>query len=407
MTNSNRNEKAIVLSIYGLVLSSIGILGPILPLYLTSLDIHPQELGLLFSCHMVAVAMGELIWGRVIDKVGMNVAMFTSTFIVAGFSSLFLIVESLPWLFILFFCLGFARAAIFISGRWYVAVNSPPSERASSMALVTAIFFGTRSISSILGGVLVDQWGYSPGLLSAVLGPLIGGILFVLTMNRLRSLKREESSSGLVDLDEIQPSIRQVIFGIVGIQGIVAALHYLSYSIFITYTPLLTTQILGADVTGAGALLSIHGFVNLITVIPLAKLADRRGKRRFIILGLLGSATAFLGMALAGNYLFLVLSAILFSFSFAIFAPSALALLSESVSNQYQGVAIGMYGFFEDAGMIAGSALGGFAWQQWGHMAAFLMGSIAAGIGALFGFKFLKQGIQKDVERSDALSNLE
>jgi MFS family permease len=159
MTNSNRNEKAIVLSIYGLVLSSIGILGPILPLYLTSLDIHPQELGLLFSCHMVAVAMGELIWGRVIDKVGMNVAMFTSTFIVAGFSSLFLIVESLPWLFILFFCLGFARAAIFISGRWYVAVNSPPSERASSMALVTAIFFGTRSISSILGGVLVDQWG--------------------------------------------------------------------------------------------------------------------------------------------------------------------------------------------------------------------------------------------------------
>ena len=103
MKNSHRSEKTIVLSIYSVVLSSIGVLGPILPLYLTSLDIKPQELGLLFSVNMIAVALGELSWGRVIDRLGVNVALFAGTFLVAGLTSLFLVIETLPLFFLLFF----------------------------------------------------------------------------------------------------------------------------------------------------------------------------------------------------------------------------------------------------------------------------------------------------------------
>lgn len=407
MTNSHRSERAIVLGIYSLAMSSMAILSPILPLYLTSLAITPQELGLLFSVQMIAVAIGELTWGRIIDKVGISAALFAGTFLTAGITSLYLVVESLPLFFILFFCLGFFRAAIIISGRWYVAVNSAPSERASSIALVTAIGSGTRSVSSIIGGVVVDVLGYSAAFLSAVLGPTLGGILFILALNRFRLPKRDDPSSAPLDTEKKSLSIRQVIFGIVGIQGMVAALIFTGLGIFITYMPLLSTQIIGTDATGAGALFSIQGFVNLLVVIPLAKLADRKGKRLFMIIGLLGTATAFLGMAFASNYTMLVLLTILFSLSFAIFVPAAIALLSERVPNNQQGVAIGMYGVFEDGGMVAGSAVGGFVWERWGHGATFLAGSVASVIGALFSLRFLKDRVRKEPKGSGADPNLE
>jgi len=193
----------------------------------------------------------------------------------------------------------------------------------------------------------------------------------------------------------------------VGIQGMVAALIFTGLAIFITYMPLLSTQVIGTDATGAGTLLSIQGFVTLLVVIPLGKLADRKGKRLFMTIGLLGTATAFLGMAYASNYSMLVLFTILFSSSFALFVPAALGLLSETVPNNQQGVAIGMYGVFEDSGMVAGSAVGGFVWEQWGHVATFLAGSIASVIGALFSFRFLKDRVQKEPKGSGASPNLE
>jgi MFS family permease len=388
---SKTSEKNTVLGIYGLVLTSIGILLPVLPLYLSSLGIEPQELGLLFSVNMVAVAIGEMSWGRVIDKVGVGAALFTGTFLVAGLTSLLLVVRSLPLFFILFFCIGFSRAAIFITGRWYIAVHSHPSERASSMALLVAIMSGTRSVASVLGGIFVDGWGYPLALSSAVVGPLLGGFILLARRNKLNFSELDDKQTDLLVGDRIPTTFRQGLLYIVGIQGLVAAMNYFGFSVFLTYTSLFSTQVIGTDATGAGILFSIQGFVNLLVVIPIARIADRRGKKLFMRLGLLGSTVAFLGIALSSTYAVLMIFVVTFSLSFALFGPAAVALLSESVPKNRQGTAIGIYGVFEDVGMILGSSLGGFLWEKWSPMATFLSGSIAAAVGALASYKLIKE----------------
>jgi len=388
---SKKSEKKTILWIYGLVLTSIGILLPVLPLYLSSLGIEPQELGLLFSVNMVAVAIGEMSWGRVIDKVGVGAALFTGTFLVAGLSSLFLVVHSLPLFFILFFFLGFSRAAIFITGRWYIAIHSHPSERASSMALLVAIMSGTRSVASVIGGVFVDGWGYPLALSAAVVGPLLGGFVLLARRKRLSSSELDDKQTDLLVGDGIPTSFRRGLFYIVGIQGLVAALNYFGFSIFLTYTSLFSTQVIGTDATGAGILFSIQGFVNLLVVIPIARLADRKGKKLFMRMGLFGSTVAFLGIALSNTYAILMIFVVTFSLSFALFGPAAVALLSESVPKNRQGTAIGIYGVFEDVGMILGSSLGGYFWERWSPITTFLSGSIAAAIGALASFKLIKE----------------
>jgi hypothetical protein len=74
---------------------------------------------------------------------------------------------------------------------------------------------------------------------------------------------------------------------------------------------------------------------------------------------------------------------------------------------QHWGIAIGRDGIFEDAGMIAGSAFGGLAWEKWGYPTTLLAGTIATGIGSLFGLRFLKEPVHKGWEGSDSPSNLE
>lgn len=407
VSESKITEKVTILGIYGLVVASIGILLPVLPLYLTSLSIDPQELGLLFSVSMIAVAIGEMTWGRVIDKVGINAALFTGTFLVAGLTSLFLFLHSMPLFFIIFFLLGFSRAAIFITGRWYIAVHSLPSERASSMALLIAIMSGTRSVTSVIGGVIVDGWGYPPALMAAVVGPLLGGFLLLIRRRSLGTLEVDEKRAELPSLYEISSSSRQSLLYIVGIQGLIATLNYFGFSIFLTYISLYSTQVIGTDATKAGLLFSIQGFVNLLVVIPFARLADRRGKQLFMKLGLLGTAVAYLGMALANTYAILMFFVITFSLSFALFGPAAVALLSESVSNNRQGTAIGIYGVFEDTGMILGSSLGGFLWERWSPFATFLSGSIAAAIGAISSFQFIREHKPKDDPHFNEVTSLD
>jgi len=74
-----------------------------------------------------------------------------------------------------------------------------------------------------------------------------------------------------------------------------------------------------------------------------------------------------------------------------VFGPAAVALLSDSIVQQRQSTAMGIYGGCEDAGVILGSAMGGVVWSAFGPQWTFLiMGSLSATIGAAIAFWLLK-----------------
>ena len=68
----------------------------------------------------------------------------------------------------------------------------------------------------------------------------------------------------------------------------------------------------------------------------------------------------------------------------ALFSPSALGLLSDSVPVQRQSTVLGIYGgFCENIGVIAGAALGGFLWTAWGHQVTFLTAAAVTALGVV------------------------
>ena len=176
-------------------------------------------------------------------------------------------------------------------------------------------------------------------------------------------------------------------------QCFVATLFFLGHGILGAFLPLLATQVVGGiSATEVGFLFSIAGFVSMLLGIPLGALADRVGKKKIIILGLLISGIALAGMAFATNYFWLIIVTVSQSVGMAMFSPASMGLLSDSVSSKRQSTAMGAYGgLCEDPGIIAGSAFGGFIWSAWGPQATFLTGAIAAGLGVVVSLALIKE----------------
>jgi len=384
-------EKTRVLLVVGLVVFSLGVLTPILPIYLAARQMGAQTIGLLFSTQMVALALGEMTWGGIIDGLGPKVVMITGSFLAAMLMLIFPYVGSTVIFMVLFFLLGVSRAAIFVTGRWYLAVHSQASKRTRSMALFAVIFSGTTGVASIAGGLMADGWGYPAMFLVAAVSPILSGLLSLVGIKRLAPEEREKNASGRVRKVSRRPMSRRALLKLVGMQGIVVALQFTGISIFRTYIPLMATDVLGTGATGASVFFAIQGFVDVTATIPLAGLADRKGKKRYMMLGLLGSIVAYVGMAFASDYWMLVVSVFSFSISAALFGPAALALFSESVPRERQATGMGMYGVSEDAGLIAGAALGGVVWGAWGHQATFLIGSLMAAIGSFLCYRVVHE----------------
>jgi MFS family permease len=168
------------------------------------------------------------------------------------------------------------------------------------------------------------------------------------------------------------------------LQCVVAALQFTGLGILITFLPLLAVRVPGITATQVGILFTIRGLVTMIAGVPLGILVDRRGKKLFMLLGLLLSAVAMAQLAFARSFSWFIVFVAATSFGHTMFNPAALCLLSDSVPLHRQSTAMGVYGgVCQNTGIIAGSALGGFIWGAWGPEATFLFGALTAGVGAV------------------------
>lgn len=377
----------------GLGILATNIVRPILPLYLASIGVSPEVLGLMFSVAMAGMMFGEVSWGWVADKIGIKLPLSVGTTIFGLITLLFAYTQNIPSLFIVFLFWGFTRSALFGPSRGYIGAAASPSKKAASMAIIVVLLSASRTLGALPSGFIVDTWGYRFVFFVAWGVALIGGSVLLIGLRQTRwvILKPITTSPSLANRTSFKNAIS--ICRPLAPQCLVASLFFLGFGIVGTFLPLLAAQVVGGiSVTEVGFLFAASGFVSMVLGISLGRLADRAGKKKIMILGMLISGIALIGMAFATNYLWLIVVTVSQSMGMAMFSSASMGLLSDSVSSQRQSTAMGAYGgLCEDPGIIIGSALGGFIWSAWGPQATFLTGAIAAGLGVVVSLVFIKE----------------
>jgi MFS family permease len=403
MIGINKGELIVVIAITGLGVLAMSVLQPVLPLYLTSIGASPEVLGWMFSVAMVGMVFGESSWGWVADKRGLKLPMSMGTTVCGLVVLCFAFTQNIPAIFLIFLLWGVVRSALFGPVRGYVGASAPALKKASFMAIVSVMLSASRSLGALPSGFIVDTWGYQPIFFISCGLALMGGFAVLVGLRKTHLVELRSTPTTLTPHGILFPSTLKSIFRSLAPQCLVAILYFLGLGILMAFLPLLATQVVGVSATKVGILFTIGGLVTVVLGIPMGILADRLGKKGFMILGLLVSAAAFAGMAFVKTFSWLIAFVIIRSLGMVMFSPAALGLLSDSVPIQRQSTVMGIYGgACENTGVIAGSALGGLIWGIWGPQATFLTGAVASGLGAVICLTLVKAKALKDTKLSSS-----
>jgi MFS transporter, PPP family, 3-phenylpropionic acid transporter len=376
-------QMVVLIAIVALSILAWNILGPVLPLYLTSIGVTPQLIGLIVSVAMVGMVVGESTGGWMADKIGIKTPLIVGTFF-SGLSVLcFVFTQNITSLFIIFFFWGLFRSAVFGPVRGYIGINAPVLSKATFMAFISVVQSASSSIGALPSGFLADNLGYR-GIFFISCGiSAAAGVLVLYALQKARPIKVSyhipEAKGNDIRNKLIKVNYRPFI-----VQCLVAALQFWGWGASLSFLALLANQVIGASATRVGVLFTAASISGMLLSIPMGIIADRIGRKNSMILGMTVSAISAAGIAFSPTYLWLMLFAILGGLGTAAFTPAALGMVSDSVPANRQSTAMGFYGAFgENIGIIAGGSLSGFIWSAWGPSYTFIVSSGVIALGIL------------------------
>ena len=165
MTQSN-TSRAIAPPIWFLALCTASavvgmtLLSPTLPLIKTELSVSSEAVQQLLSVYMIALAVGQLIYGPVSDRVGRRPVLLLGAvlFSLAGIAAMF--TQSINQLIILRGIQGFGGAACMAMGRAIVNDVFEREEAARQMSTISMVLAIAPALSLAFGGVLAQSAGW-------------------------------------------------------------------------------------------------------------------------------------------------------------------------------------------------------------------------------------------------------
>jgi len=146
----------------------------------------------------------------------------------------------------------------------------------------------------------------------------------------------------------------------------------------------LRAQQKGLSIFGIIGMLIAFNLVYALVSVPAGKLSDRIGRKTVIAVGWGFYALIYLGMAMAGTALHVVVLYVFYGFYYGLTYGTAKALVADIVEPELRGIAYGTYnavlGIFDlPASLIAGVLWSGVgSWKGFGPSAPFFFGAAMA-----------------------------
>jgi MFS family permease len=383
-------ELVSVIATVSLAAMTMSVMSPVMPLYLTSIGITPAMIGFMSSLAMVGMVFGESAGGWLADKVGIRIPLGIGTIFCIPVLLLFTFTQNVPFIFALFLGWGIVRAGVFGPGRGYIGKTVPLTHKATYLAVYAASMSISRSIGSFVGGLVGEHLGYDYNFYFAACIALLGGLLVIFALRKIPLLNPTlpaPAVPGAASIPHKAPYRSRAFIS----QCAIAMTGWLPIGVVGSFLPLLAADVAKVKETEIGLLFTISSLVGAALIIPLGRMSDRRNKKTMMATGLIVTAAGIAWIALAGSYGEYIAALIVQSIGQAIFGPAAVALLSETVPQNWQGTAMGVYGGFEDIGVVIGAALAGIVWENLGPQNAFLiLGAAPPALAAFMAFTLLK-----------------
>ncbi|QOR33977.1 MFS transporter [Clostridium sp. 'deep sea'] len=329
--------------------------------------------GLAFGVTFITGAIMGPIWGTLADKYGRKPQIFRAglgiglVYILMAFSqnAVHIILARL----LLGVFNGFIPSAIAM-----VATNTPEEELGGALGIInTGYSFGAIA-GPMVGGYMSHYFGLKQTLIIA------GLVLFAATFVIIFGTKEENKGDRTVQFNVVRDIKESFSYKILAMMFVVMMIYNLSLMIVQPILPLMVQKLAISGNSDpkvmTGLIFSLAGFATVMGAPYWGKYGQKHGYKKAMTIGLIGGIVISIAIAFSFNIAYLAVTRFAFGLFLAAVGPSATAILSKSVPNNFRSRVLSINSSFSQLGAAIGPMLGGAIAGFWGLNIVFIFTAV-------------------------------
>ncbi|HKU76609.1 MAG TPA: MFS transporter [Pyrinomonadaceae bacterium] len=326
-----------------------------LPKYLEALGATTPIIGLFGTAEDLIDACYQYPGGFVADHFGRRRAFLTFIALASLGYLVYLFSTSWPFLFVglalVMAWQSMASPAIFA----VIGDSLSRERRAMGFTLQSILKRIPIAIAPIAGGTLIASMGLVKGVHVSLLITLA---LAVLTIVLVRKLKTASQPPHATNIWGVWRSFHGALKRLLVSDIIIRACEGMTGVLSILYV----TNIHGVSVAAYGTLIAIQMITSILVYIPAGRIADRIGRKPFVILTFLSFALFPVAIILASNFSWLIVAYVIGGLR-EIGEPSRKAMIVDLAHDNIRARSVGLYYLVRSLSITPAAAIGGLLWQ--------------------------------------------
>jgi MFS family permease len=361
------------------VMLGLGVIAPLLPVYVHDLGASGLWVGAIFAIFSVSRIIFIPLFGKLSDRRGrksfITIGLAGYTFV----SFLYSIANNLPMLLGIRFLHGFFSSMVIPITMAYLGEVAEPGREGRMMGWFNMAMFLGMAGGPSLGGVLKDTVGYA-SVFYAMMG--LTGLAFLMSVTMLPDIK----------LSGKYETSRAVSFRIIlrdkAIQAVLLFRinNAVARGALMSFLPILAMHLSAAQI---GILISVNVFLTAFLQKIFGDLADRWSNCALIVGGSLLTTLSIAIVPLFGSFNGLLITGAIFGIASGISIPAASSLnIKIGKRNGGMGATVSLFNTAQNIGWLVAPVLAGFIYDSLGLKAIFFGVAVISLLGTL-GFYLL------------------
>lgn len=326
-----------------------------LPKYLEALGASTPIIGLFGTSQDFLDAAYQYPGGLIADRVGRRRAFLIFIALAAVGYLVFLLARSWPFVFI---ALAFAMAWQSMASPAIFAVigdSLPRERRAMGFTLQSILKRVPIVIAPIIGGALIAEWGIVKGIQA---GLVITLVLAAITLVLVMRINVKVITADVTNMRGVWRSFDSALKRLLISDIIIRTCEGMSGVLIILYV----TNVKGVSIAWYGTLIAFQMITSILVYLPAGRMADRIGRKPFVIATFLSFALFPLTVMLASSFTFLALAFVMGGLR-EIGEPSRKAMIVDFAQEGLRARSVGLYYLVRSLSITPAALVGGLLWN--------------------------------------------
>ena len=326
-----------------------------LPKYLEALGASTPVIGLFGTAEDFFDAVYQYPGGWIADHFGRRRAFLVFITIACLGYFVYLFSTSWPLLFVALALVmawqSMASPAIFA----IIGDSLPRERRAMGFTLQSILKRLPLAIAPIIGGALIASLGIVKGIHTGLLVTLVLAATVLLLVLKIRVTI---SAAKATNIQGVWRSFHSALKRLLISDIIIRTCEGMTGVLTILYV----TNVQAVSIARYGTLVAIQMTTSILVYIPAAKIADRIGRKPFVIMTFLSFALFPMAIILASNFTLLVVAFVIGGLR-EIGEPARKAMIVDFAAENVRARSVGLYYLVRSLSITPAAAIGGLLWK--------------------------------------------